>query len=82
MVRYGMTEMQALASATSEAAKALGRDDLGSVRPGHVADLVAVSRSPLEDIGVLQCVAGVIKAGRLVHRDDAAERCDRWKPEQ
>lgn len=82
MVRYGMTEMQALASATSEAAKALGRDDLGSVRPGHVADLVAVSRSPLEDIGVLQCVAGVIQAGRLVHRDDAAERCDRWKPEQ
>jgi len=79
MVRYGMTPMQALASATSEAAKALGRDDLGSVTPGHVADLVAVGSDPLKDVTVLQCVSGVIQAGRLVHRDDAAVRCDRWK---
>jgi imidazolonepropionase-like amidohydrolase len=80
MVRYGMTPMQAMASATSEAAKALGRDDVGSVTPGHVADLVAVGSNPLEDISVLQCIDGVVQAGRLVHRDDAAERCDRWKP--
>lgn len=79
MVRYGMTPMQALASATSEAAKALGRDDLGSVTPGHVADFVAVDRDPLEDITVLQCVAAVIQGGRLVNRDDAGTRCDRWK---
>jgi imidazolonepropionase-like amidohydrolase len=80
MVRYGMTPMQALASATSEAAKALGRNDLGSVKPGHVADLVAVGSNPLEDVTVLQCVDGVIQGGRLIHRDDAADRCDRWKP--
>ena len=79
MVRYGMTPMQALASATSEAAKALGRDDLGSVKPGHVADLVAVSRNPLDDVSVLQCMDGVVQGGRQIHRDDAAERCDRWK---
>jgi len=81
MVRYGMTPMQALASATSEAAKALGRGELGSVKPGHVADLVAVARDPLQDISVLQCVDGVIQSGRLVHRSDAAERCDRWTGE-
>jgi imidazolonepropionase-like amidohydrolase len=80
MVRFGMTPMQALASATSVAAKALGHEELGSVKPGHVADLVAVARSPLEDISVLQCVDGVVQGGRLVHRNDAAERCDRWKP--
>lgn len=80
MVRYGMTPMQALASATSEAAKALGRDDLGSVTAGHVADFVAVDRDPLKDVTVLQCIAGVIQGGRLVNRDDAAARCDRWKP--
>ena len=80
MVRYGMTPMQALASATSEAAKALGREDLGAVTPGHVADLVAVARNPLDDITVLQCIDGVMQGGRLVHRDDAAQRCDRWKP--
>jgi len=79
MVRYGMTPMQALASATSEAAKALGRDDLGSVKPGSVADLVAVSGNPLEDISLLQCIDAVVQGGKLIHRDDAAERCDRWK---
>src|SRR4029453_14069663 len=68
MVRYGMTPRQALASATSEAARALGRDDLGSVTPGHVADFVAVSGDPLADISVLQCVDGVVQGGRLVHR--------------
>jgi len=78
MVRYGMTPMQALASATSEAAKALERADLGSVAIGHVADFVAVGRDPLTDITVLQCIDGVIQGGRLIHRDDAAERCDRW----
>ena len=78
MVRYGMTPMQALASATSEAARALGRDDLGSVKPGYVADFVVISRDPLQDIAVLQCIDGVIQGGRLVHRPDAAQRCDRW----
>jgi len=78
MVRYGMSPMQALASATSEAAKALRRADLGSVTPGHVADFVAVGRDPLGDITVLQCIDGVIQGGKLVHRDDVAERCDRW----
>jgi imidazolonepropionase-like amidohydrolase len=79
MVRYGMTPMQALTAATSEAAKALGREELGSIAIGHVADFVAVSRDPLTDITVLQCIDGVIQGGRLVHRDDAIERCDRWK---
>jgi imidazolonepropionase-like amidohydrolase len=78
MVRYGMTPMQALQSASSEAAKALGRPELGSVKRGHVADFIAVGRDPLKDISVLQCVDGVIQGGRLVHRDAAAQRCDRW----
>ena len=80
MVRFGMSPMQALASATSEAAKALGRSELGSVKPGHVADMVAVARNPLVDISVLQCIDGVVQGGRLIHRDDAAKRCDSWKP--
>ena len=78
MTRYGMTPMQALASATSEAAKALGQEGkLGSLRPGAAADLVAVDADPLVDIAVLRCIGDVVQAGRLVHRDDAAERCDR-----
>jgi len=76
MVRYGMTAMQALASATSVAAAALGRNDLGSVKPGRVADLVAVGANPLEDIGVLQCIDGVVQGGRLVSRGHDVKRCE------
>ncbi len=80
MVRYGMTPMQALASRDQRSGQGTGQDDLGSVTPGHVADFVAVDRDPLKDVTVLQCIAGVVQAGRLVHRDDEAQRCDRWKP--
>ena len=78
MVRYGMTPMQAIASATSEAAKALGQDGkIGSLRVGAAGDLVAVDADPLADIAVLRCIADAVQGGRLVHRADAAERCDR-----
>ena len=78
MTRFGMTPMQAIAAATSEAAKALGEESkLGSLRVGAAADLVAVDADPLADVEVLRCIADVVQHGRLVHRDDAAERCDR-----
>ena len=66
MVRYGMTPMQAIQSATSEAAKALGKADVGSIAPGAWGDLVAVSGDPLKDVTALEHVAGVIKEGKLV----------------
>ena len=67
MVRYGMTPMQALQSATSEAAKALGKEgQVGSLAPGAYGDLIAVKGDPLTDIRTLEHVDGVIKEGRLV----------------
>ena len=67
MVRYGMTPMQAIQSATSEAAKALRMEgQVGSVAPGAYGDLVAVKGDPLADIRVLEHVEGVVKEGRLV----------------
>lgn len=78
MTRYGMVPMQAIAAATSEAARALGQEGkLGSLRVGAAGDLVAVDADPLADISALRCIADVVQAGRLVHRADAAERCDR-----
>ena len=54
MVDAGMSTGQALTSATSIAAYALGLDDLvGTVEPGKLADLLVVDGDPLEDIGVL-----------------------------
>jgi len=54
MVEAGMSTTQALVSATSTAAYALGLDDLiGTVEPGKLADLMVVDGDPLADIGVL-----------------------------
>lgn len=68
MVRYGMTPMQAIQSATSEAAKALGKEgEVGSMAPGAYGDLVAVKADPLNDIRTLEQIQGVIKEGAIVH---------------
>ena len=70
MVRFGMSPMQAIQSATSEAARALGKQgEVGSLAPGAWGDLVAVDGEPLRDIRVLERVAGVIKGGKLVVKD-------------
>ena len=67
MVRYGMTPMQAIQSATTEAAKALRKEgELGSLRPGALGDLIAVRLDPLADIRALEKVEAVIKGGELV----------------
>lgn len=67
MVRNGQTPMQAIGSATIEAARSLGRDaTLGSIAQGKAADLIAVAGDPLADIDALRHVEAVIGAGRLV----------------
>jgi imidazolonepropionase-like amidohydrolase len=63
-VDYGMTPMQAIVTATSEAAEMLGWSDrLGGVEPGKLADIVAVSGDPLSDITELERVKFVMKDG-------------------
>ena len=70
MVRYGMTPMQAIQSATSVAAALLDRtDDLGTVEKGHFADLVAVDGDPLQDISRLEHVRFVMKGGQVYKND-------------
>ncbi len=69
-VDYGMTPMQAIRSATSTAAELLGwQDRIGTVEAGKLADLVAVSGNPLDDITELERVKFVMKDG-VVHRHD------------
>ena len=70
MVRYGMTPMQAIQSATIAAANLLERpDDLGAVEPGKYADIIAVAGDPLRDITELERVRFVMKGGE-VHRNE------------
>ncbi|MBI1200199.1 MAG: amidohydrolase family protein [Phenylobacterium sp.] len=67
MVRYGMTPAQAIRAATTEAASALRLErEVGQVAPGFSADMVAVKGDPLADVTLLEHVAGVMKAGRVV----------------
>jgi imidazolonepropionase-like amidohydrolase len=62
--RYGMTPIQAIRTATTSAARLLGREkDLGTVAAGKLADLVAVEGDPLSDPAVLTKVKWVMKAG-------------------
>ena len=66
MVRYGMTPVQAIRSATLDAAQALGRDDVGVLEAGRYADLVAVAGDPTRDVRLLEDIPVVIKGGAVV----------------
>jgi imidazolonepropionase-like amidohydrolase len=67
MVRYGMTPLQAIRSATIDSARLLGHEkDIGSIAPGKFADMIAVSCDPLHDVECLRSIRGVIKAGRNI----------------
>ena len=65
---HGASAMAAIGAATSVAARLLGLgDELGTVEPGRLADLVLVDGDPLVDLGRLRDPALVIQAGRVVH---------------
>ncbi|TMB44451.1 MAG: amidohydrolase family protein [Deltaproteobacteria bacterium] len=77
MVRYGMTAMAAIQSATSVAAALLDPicppqatgcegSNVGSIAPGRFADLIAVAADPLKDISTLEHVQFVMKNGEVL----------------
>jgi imidazolonepropionase-like amidohydrolase len=69
MVKWGMTPMQAIRSATSVAAELIGmQDQVGTLEPGKFADIVAVSGDPLSDVTVLEKVNFVMKGGVVERR--------------
>jgi len=74
MVKLGMTPLAAIQAATLNAADLLGwADRVGSLEPGHFADLIAVEGDPLQDVTVLQDVKVVMKGGEVV-KEAAAGR--------
>lgn len=70
MVKYGMTPMQAIQSATSSAADLLGHSkDVGSLKVGKYADIIAVSADPLNDVSTLENVQFVMKDGKVYKKN-------------
>ena len=65
----GMPGMDAVMSITSDAARAIGVDDVtGSLQPGKAADIIVVDGNPAEDLDALWSVTEVIAAGHVIDR--------------
>lgn len=72
-VDAGMTPIQALRTATTDAAEMLGATrDLGSIEQGKYADIIAVTSDPTVDIRALRTIGFVMKGGQVVRNDWAA----------
>jgi imidazolonepropionase-like amidohydrolase len=66
-VRYGLTDAQAILSATRWAAELMGwQDRVGTTAPGSFADLIAVPGDPTADVSLLEAVVFVMKGGEIV----------------
>ena len=67
MLKFGMSPMQAIRSATLDASELLGwRDRVGSLEPGRFADVIAVEGDVLDDVHRLADVSFVMKGGRVI----------------
>lgn len=70
MVQYGMTPMQAIQSATINAADLLGwKNKIGSIMAGKYADIIAVETNPLDDVKALEKVGFVMKGGEVIKNE-------------
>lgn len=66
MVEAGMPAAEALKSATITCAQLLGTaSELGQLKAGYLADIIAVNGDPLEDISVMEAVTFVMKDGKI-----------------
>ena len=70
LVKYGMTPLAALQADMMNGAKLLGwAGQIGELKPGYYADIVAVPGNPLNDISVCEHVQFVMKGGAIVRHE-------------
>jgi len=69
LVKYGMSPLAAIQAGTLHGAKLLGWEgQIGALKAGYFADVIAVTGNPLEDIGALEKVSFVMKGGVVFRR--------------
>ena len=67
LVKAGLTPLQALQAATTNAAELLRMsNDVGALEPNHYADVLAVEGDPMLDVNVVSRVVFVMKGGRVI----------------
>ena len=62
----GLDSLQAIQTATTNAAALIGQPDLGVIRSGAKADLIAMRENPLEDVRHLANLSLIVAAGKIV----------------
>ena len=66
MVRYGLSPLQAMQTATINAADLLSQQDkIGEIKAGAFADIIAVKGDPTKDVKLLQQIQWVMKDGKV-----------------
>ena len=69
MEEAGMTPTEVLVAATSGAAASCGREDIGTIAPGMMADLIVVARDPLSDLNALQDILLIVHDGQIIRNE-------------
>lgn len=72
MQAAGIPPEELLVMATSNGARALGRDDIGTIAAGKVADIIILSENPIEDVKNLRHITHVVRAGKLRRIEELA----------
>ena len=67
LVSSGLSNAEVLQAATRNAARLIGRGDLGTLQEGNIADILVVRGNPLGNLADLSNVAVVIKDGAIMH---------------
>jgi len=75
MMTHGMTALEAIKTATINSADLIGISDIGELKIGYKADIIAVSENPLENIKTLEAVGFVMKDG-IVYKSQSAQTDD------
>ena len=65
MVEYGMSPIQVLRTATSGNAKTFHLEDLGTIKDGFLADIIAVEGNPIDNISQMEDLSFVMKNGKV-----------------
>lgn len=69
MVQAGLTPMEVLVASTRNGAKAMGREDFGTIEEGKIADLVLLSENPIDDILNVRMIELVMRGGKVWDAD-------------